>query len=313
MLTRAEIEDTAGRIAPHIRLTPVIAAGVPGVAQPVTLKLEQLQHTGSFKARGAFASLLDGQIPATGVAAASGGNHGAAVAFAARELGTRATIFVPSVSSPAKVSRIAGYGAEVVQKGATYADALRNCEIFVAESGARGVHAYDAWPTLRGQATLGRELETQAPKLDSVLVAVGGGGLIGGIAAWYGGRTNVVAVEPETCNALHAAMAAGRIETVRPSGVALDSLGASAVGSLMFEIAMKHVATTVLVSDAAIRASQRWLWDRLRIVSEPGGATALAALLCGAYRPAERERVGVILCGANTDPESFAAALAEAV
>jgi threonine dehydratase len=198
-----------------------------------------------------------------------------------------------------------------VQEGAAYIDAVANCDQFIAQTGARGIHAYDAWPTIRGQATLSREFDEQAPDLDTVLVAVGGGGLIGGMAAWYGGRTKVMSVEPESCNTLHAAMAAGRPVTVKPSGVAMDSLGASQVGGLMFEIAKKYIAETVLVSDAGIRMSQRWLWDHLRLVTEPGGACALAALLTGAYRPAERERVGVLVCGANTDPKSFAAVVAD--
>jgi len=283
----------------------VVEVKVEGVAQPVTLKLELLQHSGSFKARGAFNTLLGSDIGPAGVATASGGNHGAAVAYAARELGHRAKIFVPVISSPAKVARIASYGAEIVQQGENYSEALALCEAHIAATGATSVHAYDAEPTLEGQGTLGRELEAQAPGLDTLLVAVGGGGLIGGIAAWYQSGIRIVGVEPETCNTLHAALAAGERVPVKASGLAADSLGATTVGRLMFEIARDHVAGVALVSDDGIREAQRRLWREMQLVTEPGGAAAFAALLSGAYKPEKDERVGVVVCGANTSMEAF--------
>ena len=241
-ITRDAISRAAQRIAPYVRRTPVIDVQVPGIDMAVTLKLELLQHAGSFKSRGAFNTLLGTHVGAAGVATASGGNHGAAVAYAARQLGHRARIFVPEISSPAKVARIASYGAEVVQQGENYNAALALCDAYLAVSGAAGVHAYDAVPTLEGQGTLARELEAQAPGLDTLLVAVGGGGLIGGIAAWYQSEVKVVGVEPVTCNTLHAALAAGERVPVKASGLAANSLGATTVGKLMFDIARHHVA-----------------------------------------------------------------------
>ncbi|MFN4141029.1 threonine/serine dehydratase [Aestuariivirga sp.] len=305
MITREAITRAAQRIGPHVRRTPVVEVAVEGVALPVTLKLELLQHSGSFKARGAFNTLLGAEVGAAGVATASGGNHGAAVAFAARQLGHRAKIFVPEIASPAKVARIASYGAEIVQKGANYSEALALCEAHIAETSATGVHAYDAEATLEGQGTLARELEDQAPGLDTLLVAVGGGGLIGGIAAWYQSGVRLVGVEPFSCNTLHASLAAGERVPVKTSGLAADSLGATTVGRLMFEIAKDHVSGVALVSDDDIRAAQRKLWQETQLVTEPGGAAAFAALLSGAYRPEKDERVGVVVCGANTSMEAF--------
>jgi threonine dehydratase len=302
---RDTIAKAAHRIAPYIRRTPVMDVRLAGIARPVTLKLELLQHSGSFKARGAFNNLVGRDPQGSGVAAASGGNHGAAVAYAASTLGHRARIFVPGISSPAKVARIASYGAEIVQKGANYYEALALCEAHVAATGALNVHAYDSETTLQGQGTLARELEDQSPDLDTLLVAVGGGGLIGGIAAWYQSKVKIVGVEPETCNSLHAAFAAGKPVAVQPSGVAVDSLGASFTGTLMFPIAQAHIDRVVLVGDADIGAAQRHLWRTTQLVSEPGGATALAALLSGAYRPEKDERAGVVICGANTTMEAF--------
>ena len=305
MITRDAITRAAARIANHVRRTPVVSMTVEGVELPVTLKLELLQHAGSFKSRGAFNTLLQARVGQGGVATASGGNHGAAVAYASRQLGHKAKIFVPEISSPAKVSRIASYGAEVVQKGANYSEALALCEAWIATSGATSVHAYDAEATLEGQGTLGRELEEQAPGLDTLLVAVGGGGLIGGIAAWYQSGVKIVGVEPQTCNTLHAAMAAGERVAVKPSGLATDSLGASTVGKLMFEIAKDHIAQVTLISDDDIRNAQRHLWREMQLVTEPGGAAAFAALLSGAYKPQKGERVGVVVCGANTSMDVF--------
>ena len=303
-VSRATIAETYERIRPSIRRTPVIDVEVAGL--PVCLKLECLQHTGSFKPRGAFANLMGAEIPAAGVAAASGGNHGAAVAFAARAIGVPAHIFVPETTPPAKIARIESYGAEIVLAGERYAGALARSQEFVAHTGALAVHAYDSLATLNGQGTIGRELEEQAPDLDTVLVAVGGGGLIGGIAAWCHGGAKVVGVEPEGCNALHAALAAGRPVDIQPSGYAVDSLGASRAGSLVFPIARQAVDRVVLLGDHDIARAQSWLWRELRLITEPGGATAFAALLSGAYLPASGERVGIIVCGANTDRAAFA-------
>jgi threonine dehydratase len=302
MITRERIAAAHQRIGPYVRRTPVVrltGADFGLDPFPLALKLESLQHSGSFKARGAFASLLGREVPSAGVAAASGGNHGAAVAYAAMRLGIPAKIFVPRISSPAKIARIRGYGADLVVGGERYADALEASERWVAESGALAVHAYDQETTLLGQGTVGAELEGQLPELDSLLVAVGGGGLIGGIAAWYAGRVRVVAVEPEAAPTLARALEAGRPVDVAVGGVAADSLGARRVGALMFPIAREHVERVALVPDAAIRDAQAALWDSLRLVAEPGAAAALAALLSGAYRPAPGERVGVVLCGGN--------------
>jgi threonine dehydratase len=306
VITPSDIEETARLIAPHVRLTPVMTTGIPNLATPVTLKLELFQHAGSFKARGAFAGLLSQPTPPRAVTAASGGNHGAAIAFAARKLGIPARIFVPEISSPAKIARIASYGAEVVRRGKVYAEALGLCELYQRESGALGLHAYDDITTLLGQGTLGREISVQAPDLDTLLVAVGGGGLIGGIASWYRGSVKVVGVEPATCSSLHAALAAGRPVPVSPSGLAADSLGASAAGARMFPIAQAHVDHVALVSDEAIAAAQRFLWQDCQIMAEPGGATALAALLSGAYAPRPGERIGVVVCGGNITREASA-------
>lgn len=309
MISRQQIEDAYGRIAPHIRKTPVIVVDGAefGTQGPLALKLELLQHSSSFKARGAFMNLLTRDVPAAGVVAASGGNHGAAVAFAAMRLGVPAKIFVPTVSPKAKVARITDYGAEVVVTGARYADALGAAEAWIAETGALSIHAYDQEETLLGQGTTGLELEAQIPDLDTVLVSVGGGGFIGGIAAWFGGRVKVVGVEPQTSRALHAALEAGAPVDVEVEGIAADSLGARSVGRLMFPIAQAHVDHVVLVQDDDIRQAQQALWSKLRLVAEPGGAAALAAVISGAYRPEPGERLGVLVCGGNTDAVRFAA------
>ena len=305
---RAAIAGVEPLIRPHVRRTPVVAVDLADFGRPacpLVLKLEQLQHSGSFKARGAFANLLTRTVPSAGVVAASGGNHGAAVAYAAMRLGIPATIFVPGVTSPAKVERIRGYGANLVTVGERYADALAASETFLAESGAMAVHAYDQRETLLGQGSTGLEFEAQVPDLDSLLVAVGGGGLIGGIAAWYAGAVKLVAVEPESAPTLNRALAAGRPVEAPAGGIAADSLAPRQVGALMFPLAQAHVAKSVLVEDEAIRAAQVALWDRLRVVVEPGAAAAFAALMSGRYVPAEGERVGVLLCGANTDAVHF--------
>lgn len=308
MTSRTDIAAAAARIAPHVRHTPLLrVAGTDlGLTFPLTLKLELLQHAGSFKPRGAFNRLLSADLPRAGVIAASGGNHGAAVAYAARALGVTAEIFVPALTPAAKVARIASYGARVVQGGETYAEALAASRTRLAETGAMEVHAYDHPAVLAGQGTVGREFELDAPELTHVLVATGGGGLIGGISAWYAGSTAVVSVEPEGCPTLHNALKAGEPVQAPVGGLAADSLGARQVGALMFPIAAHYVAASVLVPDDAIAAAQKLIWDRLRLVAEPGGATALAALLCGAFVPPAGARVGVLVCGANTDPAKVA-------
>ncbi|HUZ64956.1 MAG TPA: threonine/serine dehydratase [Acetobacteraceae bacterium] len=298
----AAITEAAARIAPHIRRTPLLDPGGGAFGVPVVLKLELLQHAGSFKPRGAFNRILSAAAPEAGVIAASGGNHGAAVAFAARALGLHAEIFIPEITGAAKRARIVSFGATVTQTGATYAEALAASRVRQTQTGALEIHAYDHADVIAGQGTLGRELEQDALGLTHVLVATGGGGLIGGVAAWYAGRAQVISVEPEACPALHAALAAGRPVAAPVGGIAADSLGARQVGELMFRIAQRHVAGAVLVPDEAIRQAQAWLWDRCRLVAEPGGATALAALLCGAFTPPAGARIGVVVCGANTDP-----------
>jgi threonine dehydratase len=302
------IKTNEQRIRPHIRLTPIIdvqGADFDLAIDQITLKLELLQHAGSFKARGAFTNLLTRAVPDVGVVAASGGNHGAAVAFAATKLGIPAKIFVPSVSSAAKVAQIRSYGADLEIGGERYADALAASQSWAQQSGALEIHAFDQPETLLGQASAGLELERQAPDLDTVLVAVGGGGFIGGIAAWYAGRTRVIGVEPEQAPTLHYALAAGEPVDAPAGGIAADSLAPRQVGKLMFDIAKDFVDSVVLVPDDSIRKAQDELWRALRIVTEPGGATAMAALLSGAYTPERDERVGVFVCGGNTVAVDF--------
>jgi threonine dehydratase len=302
------IAETHKLIQPHIRRTPVIALdggdfGLGDVA--LTLKLELLQHAGSFKARGAFANLLLRQVPAAGVVAASGGNHGAAVAYAAMKLGRPAKIFVPSISSPAKVQRIRDYGADLVVGGDHYSEAFAASEAWRAQTGALGVHAFDQTETMLGQGTIGLELDQQAPDLDTLLVGVGGGGLIAGIAAWYGGRVRVVGVEPEASPTLAKALAAGRPVDAETGGIAADSLAPRRVGEQVFPIAQRHVDRVVLVSDEAIRQAQKALWAGVRVVAEPGAAAAFAALLSARYQPRGGERVGVLVSGGNTVAVDF--------
>ena len=298
-----DIERAAWRIRGHVRETPVLelAAGTFGVAVPLIVKLELLQHTGSFKPRGAFNNLLSRPVPPAGVVAASGGNHGIAVAYAASRLGVKASIFVPKLASPVKIARIRALGAEVTVEGERYTESLALSEAYQRQTGALSVHAYDSVETVTGQGTLGREWDTQWPSLDTLLVAVGGGGLIGGIAAWYQGRVKIVSVEPERARALHAALEGGRPLEVPVGGIAADSLGASKLGAIPFTVISPYVSPAVLVTDEAIEDAQRRLWLETRIAAEPGGATALAALTSGAYQPAADERVGVLVCGGNVD------------
>ncbi|HEV3183998.1 MAG TPA: threonine/serine dehydratase [Xanthobacteraceae bacterium] len=305
---RDRIASAYALIRPHVRRTPVVAAnGADFGLDPValTFKLELLQHAGAFKTRGAFANLLMRTIPPAGVVAASGGNHGVAVAYAAMQRGVPAKIFLPTISSPAKVERIRGYGADLVVGGADYAEALAASEASIAQSGALTVHAFDQTETLLGQGTIGLELEEQAPDLDTLLVPVGGGGLIGGIAAWYGGRIKIVGVEPEASPTLARALEAGRPVDAPVGGIAADSLAPRRVGALMFPIAQRHVERVVLVTEPAIRQAQQALWSTLRVVAEPGGAAASAALLSGRYRPQPGERVGVLVSGGNTVAVDF--------
>jgi threonine dehydratase len=308
MISAEQIRATYAVIAPHIRRTPLLDVDGDdfGLAVPrLTLKLESLQHAGSFKARGAFTHLLTRQLPQAGVVAASGGNHGAAVAFAAMKLKVPAKIFVPSIASPAKIQQITDYGANLLVGGERYADALAASEAWVTSSGAMPIHAYDQVETLLGQGTVGLELEAQAEKLTTLLIAVGGGGLIAGISSWYGGRIKIVGVEPEQAPTLTRAFEAGRPVDAEAGGIAADSLAPRRVGELVFPIIRRHVEKTVLVTDDAIRDAQRRLWKTLRVVAEPGGAAAMAALTSRRYVPAEGERVGVLICGGNTTAVNF--------
>src|SRR5215217_7041931 len=303
-LTRERIQATEREIRPHIRRTPILEVGGADFGLDsikITLKLELFQHAGSFKARGAFTNILTREVPEAGVVAASGGNHGVAVAFAAMKLGKPATIFVPSVASKTKLDRIRQYGAELVIAGDRYAESLEASEAWTAQSGALPIHAYEGDETLLGQGTLGMELEEQAPKLDSLLVAVGGGGLIGGVASWYQNRVKIISVEPIEAPTLQRALSAGRPVDSPAGGIAADSLAPRQVGQQMFPIAQRYVHSALLVSDEEILEAQRRLWDTVRIVAEPGGAAAFAGLFSGKYKAEPGERVGVIVCGGNLD------------
>ena len=307
-VTRERIAAMEPRIRPYVRHTPVLRIDMADFDRPplaVDLKLECLQHSGSFKARGAFTNLLERPVPASGVVAASGGNHGAAVAYAAMRLGHKATIFVPEVSPQAKLDRIRSYGADLVVGGARYAEALAASERFAEETGALQIHAFNQEETLVGQGTLGLEIENDLPEIDTLLVAVGGGGLIGGIAAWYAGRIRIIAIEPEGAPTLHRAFEAGHPVDAPAEGIAADSLAPKRVGEMMFPIAEAFVERSILVSDDDIIAAQKALWNRVRIISEPGGAAAFAAILSGRYTPASGERVAVLVCGANANPAAF--------
>lgn len=296
-----EIEAAAARIAPHVRRTPVTNLDIGG--QVIEIKMEQLQHTGTFKARGAFNALIRGPVPAGGVVAASGGNHGAAVAHAAARLGIPARIFVPEIAGPAKIALIERVGAALTVVPGAYAEALAAALAHERATGAMQVHAYDSPATVAGQGTCLREWEEQGLEADTVLIAVGGGGLIGGAMAWLEGRRKLVGVEPVTSSALNAALAAGGPVDVEVSGVAANALGARRIGEICFSLARQTGLTSVLVTDEAILAAQRLLWQAARLLVEPAGATALAALTSGAYVPEPGERVAVLLCGANVAPE----------
>lgn len=298
MIQRSDVEAAWARIRPHVRRTPIVELR-PGVVA----KLESMQHSGSFKGRGAFHKILVSKVPEAGVIAASGGNHGAAVAYAARALGHRAEIFVPTISAPTKVARLKSYGAIVSQVGAVYAEARAASEKRQAETGALSIHAYEDPEVFAGAGSVALEFAEQA-EFDTLLVAVGGGGLIAGCAAAIGAKTRVIAVETHGTPTLHEARRAGRPVEVAISGIAADALGASRIGSPNFEIASTLVADSILVDDEAVRAAQRALWDEARIVAEPAGATGFAALIGGAYKPRPGEKVATLICGANTDPAS---------
>ena len=307
-VTRERIAAMEPRIRPYVRHTPVLGVDMADFDRPplaIDLKLECLQHSGSFKARGAFTNLLERAVPKAGVVAASGGNHGAAVAYSAMRLGHKATIFVPEVSPPAKLERIRSYGAELVVGGARYAEALAASERFAEETGALQIHAFNQEETLVGQGTLGLEIERDLPQIDTLLVAVGGGGLIGGVAAWFAGRIRIIAVEPEGAPTLYRAFEAGQPVDAPAEGIAADSLAPKRVGEMMFPIAEAFVERSILVSDDDIIVAQKALWNRVRIISEPGGAAAFAAVLSGRYAPAPGERIAVLVCGANANPATF--------
>ena len=314
MIDRKTISEVEKVIRPYVRRTPVIHVdaadfgvnrSASAATAPLALKLELLQHGGSFKARGAFANLLTRTVPKAGVVAASGGNHGVAVSYAAMKLKIPAKIFVPSVASQEKVDRIRANGAELVIGGERYADAQAASETWRAESGAMMVHPYDQEETMLGQGSVGLEFEEQAPEIDTLLVAVGGGGLIGGIASWYAGKIKIIGVEPETAPTLFNAMRAGKPVDSEAGGIAADSLAPKRVGELMFPIAQKFVEQVVLVTDDAIRDSQRALWRTMRVATEPGGAAAMSAILSGAYAPEKNEKLGILVCGGNTTAVDF--------
>lgn len=305
-----EIKAAAGRIAGHIQITPVMQTLGFGLGYPIEMKLEHMQHTGSFKARGAFNTLLSQDVPAAGLVAASGGNHGAAVGYAAHQLGHKARIYVPEMAGPAKIALIRNTGADLQVVSGAYANALEQAQAYEQDTGAGQVHAYDAPGTVAGQGTCFAEWQDQGLAADTVIIAVGGGGLIAGAMAWFQGAKKIIAVEPETSCALHAALAAGAPVDVEVSGVAANALGARRIGSICFDLAQQqrqagHL-TSLTVTDAAITAAQTALWRERRLLVEPAGATALAALISGAYQPAAGERVAVLLCGGNIAPDPLA-------
>ncbi len=302
---KSEISAAANRITGYAQVTPVMESTALGLDYPIEMKLEHLQHTGSFKARGAFNTLLSMGVPEAGVVAASGGNHGAAAAFAARSLGYPAKIFVPEIAGPSKIALIEQTGADLSVVPGEYANALTGAQQHEEATGAMQIHAYDAPATVTGQGTCFAEWEAQGLRADTVLIAVGGGGLIAGALGWFQGARKVVAVEPETSCALNAALQAGAPVDVTVSGIAANALGARRIGSICFGLAQGM--TSVLVRDEAIAGAQQALWQAHRILVEPAGATALAALLSGAYQPEPDERVAVLICGGNISPDPLGA------
>jgi len=300
---KSKIEAAADRIAGHIQVTPTLQVNGFGLNYPIGLKLEHMQHTGSFKARGAFNTLLSEAVPPAGLVAASGGNHGAAVGFAAHRLGHKARIYVPEMAGPAKIALIKHTGADLQVVPGAYANAMEMAQKYESETGAMQVHAYDAAATVAGQGTCFAEWQAQGLQADTVLIAVGGGGLIAGAMGWFGGTKKLVAVEPETSCALNAALQAKGPVDVEVSGVAANALGAKRIGNICYDLAQPDGVTSLMVSDAAIISAQHALWKQHRILVEPAGATALAALMSGAYRPAPDERVAVLVCGGNIAPD----------
>jgi threonine dehydratase len=301
-----DIKTSYERIRPHLRRTPVleVEAGTLG-AGPVGLKLEHTQHTGSFKVRGAFNSILASAPGPAGVVAISGGNHGAAVAYAATQLGTRSKVFAPAYAGQVKIDRMRHFGAEVILMDKPIDEVIEAFEAFAAETGALAIHPYDAPLTMAGQGTLGIEIEQQLPDIDTLVVSVGGGGLIGGIATWYGDRIKILAVETEGTAAYAAMLRDGPAATILPSGISASALGAASIGSLPRAALAKADVQSIVVSDAEVTAAQSRLWDKVRLVGEPGAATALAAITSGAYRPAADEKIGVLVCGGNAGPSWF--------
>ena len=303
MVTAKDVSDAWTRIKPHVLRTPVLETDVFGM--PISLKLEQMQHTGSFKARGAMNSLLSMNVPKAGLVAASGGNHGAAVAWAAARLGHRARIYVPELAGEAKINLIRSLGADLIVVPGVYANALEQALAYEKDSGAAQIHAFDAPGTVAGQGTVMAEWEEQGLTADTVLIAVGGGGLIGGAMAWLEGRRKLVGVEPFNAPTLTQALEHGPQTTVEVSGLAANALGAKQAGRICYDLARVTNTGCVNVEDAAIAEAQHRLWSALRLVVEPAGAAALAALLSGAYRPQKGERLAVLLCGANPAVSPF--------
>jgi len=300
---KAAIDAAADRIADHVQVTPVVQTKGFGLSIPVEMKLEHMQHTGSFKARGAFNTLLSAPVPSAGLVAASGGNHGAAVAYVAAALGHRAAVFVPEMAGPSKIALIRSMGADLTVVRGEYANALQMAKDYEARTGALQIHAYDAPATVAGQGTCLREWEAQGLSADTVLIAVGGGGLIAGALGWLQGARKVVAVEPQTSCALHAALSEGAPVDVEVSGVAANSLGARKIGAICYGLAAAQNVQSILVSDEAISSAQQALWQERRVLVEPAGATALAALMSGAYQPQPGEKVAVLVCGGNIAPD----------
>ncbi|UWQ91294.1 threonine/serine dehydratase [Rhodobacteraceae bacterium M382] len=305
MAFKSDIQSAAKRVLGHVQVTPVLTTQGFGLPYPVELKLEHMQHTGSFKARGAFNTLLSRPVPDAGLVAASGGNHGAAVAYAARTLGHKARIFVPEMAGPSKIALIQQTGADLEVVPGAYANALELAQRFEQDTGAMQVHAYDAAATVAGQGTCFAEWEGQGLKADTILIAVGGGGLIAGALSWFEDSRKIVAVEPNTSCALQAALKAGAPVDVDVSGIAANALGAKRIGQIGFDLAQKSNLTSVTVSDDHIARAQRALWLEHRILVEPAGATALAALMSGVYQPEDGERVAVLVCGGNIAPDPF--------
>lgn len=300
---KSDIKAARDRIAGHVRRTPVMDLQVDGLAHPVALKLEHMQHTGSFKPRGAFNTILSSDIPEGGIVAASGGNHGAAVAYAAHQLGHKARIYVPEIAGPSKIALIERTGADLVVVEGLYSDALEAALAYEAETGAIQIHAFDTNTTVAGQGTMMLEWEEQGLEADTILIAVGGGGLIAGAIAWLGGRRTVVGIEPEECPSLHNALKAGRPVEAPAGGIAANALGPRQIGDICYGLAETQKIESLLVSDDAITLAQKLLWQEARILTEPAGAAAMAALISGVYTPEPDERVAVLICGGNIAPD----------